>query len=127
MSEAFEELFAGTKAAFSQERTFVRARTLAISSLVGFGRRTVSGMLCTSAQQFTDWSAAYRLFTHERFDSNSLFEPVRRTVLESLAPEEPLVMFMDDTLTRTNRLSLPPHIIRKSSTMIVQIAILKQK
>jgi len=73
---------------------------LAISALVGLGRRTVSGMLCTSAQQFTDWSAAYRLFTHERFDCDSLFEPVRRTMLESLAPEEPLVMLMDDTLVR---------------------------
>jgi len=93
-------LFAGTRAAFSQERTFLRARTLAISSLVGLGRRTISGMLCTSAQQFTDWSAAYRLFAHERFDCDSLFESVRRTVLESLEPEEPMVMLMDDTLVR---------------------------
>ena len=100
MSEEFDCLFAGTKAAFSQERTFLQARTLAISSLVGLGRRTISGMLCTSAQQFTDWSAAYRLFTHERFDCDSLFEPVQRTLLESLAPEEPVVMLMDDTLIR---------------------------
>ena len=57
-------------------------------------------MLCTSAQQFTDWSAAYRLFTHERFDCDSLFEPVRHTVLESLELEEPLVVLMDDTLIR---------------------------
>ena len=100
MSEAFENLFAGTKAAFSQERTFLRARTLAISSIVGLGRRTVSGMLCTSAQQFTDWSAAYRLFAHERFEHDRLFEPIKRAVLESLMPEEPLVVLMDDTLIR---------------------------
>jgi len=100
LSEEFENLFAGTKAAFSQERTFLRARTLAISALVGLGRRTVSGMLCTSAQQFTDWSAAYRLFAHERFEHDRLFEPVKRSVLESLMPEEPLVMLMDDTLIR---------------------------
>ena len=100
MSEEFERLLAGTKAAFSQERTFLRARTLAISSLVGLGRRTVSGMLCTSAQQFSDWSAAYRLFAHERFDCDSLFEPARHAVLESLMPEDPLVMLMDDTIIR---------------------------
>ena len=93
-------MFAATRRAFSQKRTFERARTLAISSIVGLGRRTVSGMLCTSAQQFTDWSAAYRLFTNERFDCNSLFEPIQHAVLESLAPEEPLVMLMDDTLIR---------------------------
>lgn len=57
-------------------------------------------MLCTSAQQFADWSAAYRLFKHERFASDILFEPVRHAVLESLAPEEPLVTLMDDTLIR---------------------------
>ena len=100
MSEAFEDLFAEAQGAFAQQRTFLRARTLAISSLVGLGRRTVSGMLCTSGQQFSDWSAAYRLFASERFDCDTLFEPVKRSVLESLAPEEPLVILMDDTLIR---------------------------
>jgi hypothetical protein len=100
LSEEFEALFDGARAAFSQERTFQRAKTLAISSLVGLGRRTISGMLCTSAQQFADWSAAYRLFAHERFDGSALFKPVRRTVLEALAPEEPLDVMMDDTLIR---------------------------
>jgi hypothetical protein len=47
-----------------------------------------------------DWSAAYRLFARERFDCNNLFEPARRAVLDALAPEEPLVMLMDDTLIR---------------------------
>ena len=71
-----------------------------MSSLVGLGRRTVSGMLCTSAQQFTDWSAAYRLFERERFDREALFAPVRREVVERLGKEEPLVVMMDDTLIR---------------------------
>ena len=71
-----------------------------MSSLVGLGRRTVSGMLCTSAQQFTDWSSAYRLFERERFDREALFAPVRREVIERLGKEEPLVIMMDDTLIR---------------------------
>jgi len=71
-----------------------------MSSLVGLGRRTVSGMLCASAQQFTDWSAAYRLFERERFDREALFAPVRREVVERLGKEEPLVVMMDDTLIR---------------------------
>lgn len=71
-----------------------------MSSLVGLGRRTVSGMLCASAQQFTDWSAAYRLFERERFDRDALFAAVRRTVVERLGKEEPLVVMMDDTLIR---------------------------
>jgi len=107
LSEEFEELFAGAKTAFSQERIFLRARALAISSLVGLGRRTISGMLCTSAQQFSDWSAAYRLFAHERIDRDSLFEPVKRAVLESLAPDAPMVMLMDDTLVRKRGRKVP--------------------
>jgi hypothetical protein len=100
MMAAFNRLFDETKPAFAQERTFERARTLAMSSLVGLGRRTVSGMLCASAQQFSDWSAAYRLFERQRFDTNALFAPVRREVVERLNPEEPLVVMMDDTLVR---------------------------
>ena len=72
MIAGFNRLFDQTKPAFSQERTFERARTLAMSSVVGLGRRTVSGMLCASAQQFTDWSAAYRIFERERFDVKEL-------------------------------------------------------
>jgi len=100
MTAEFERLFDQTRAAFGQERTFVRAKTLAMSALVGLGRRTVSGMLCTSAQQFDDWSAAYRLFEQQRFDREALFAPVRRTVLERLQPHQPLVAIMDDTLIR---------------------------
>lgn len=100
MITAFNRLFEQARPAFMQERTFARARTLAMSSLVGLGRRTVSGMLCTSAQQFVDWSAAYRLFERRRFDPQALFTPVRREVVERLGQEEPLVVMMDDTLIR---------------------------
>ena len=98
--EAFDHLFDQTRQAFAQERTFARARTLAISALVGLGRRTVSGLLCSSAQQFTDWSAAYRLFERQRFDREVLFAPARREVVKSLEPQQPLVVMMDDTLLR---------------------------
>jgi len=100
MAEELERLLDLARPAFAQERTFRRAKILALSALVGLGRRTVSGMLCTSAQQFGDWSAAYRLFEQERFDHEALFAPVRRTVLDRLDPHQPLVAMMDDTLIR---------------------------
>jgi hypothetical protein len=100
MTGEFERLFDQTRTAFGQERTFARAKTLAMSALVSLGRHTVSGMLCASAQQFDDWSAAYRLFEEQRFDRDKLFRPVRQGVLERLAPLDPLVAMMDDTLTR---------------------------
>ena len=100
MIAAFNRLFNETRPAFAQERTFERARTLAMSSLVGLGRRTVTGMLCASAQQFTDCSAAYRLIERQRFHTDALFSPARREVVERLGKEQPLVVMMDDTLMR---------------------------
>ena len=50
MIAAFNRLFDKTRPAFTQNRTFERARTLAMNSLVCLGRRTVSGLLCASAQ-----------------------------------------------------------------------------
>lgn len=100
MTAEFERLFDQTRPAFGQERTFARAKTLAMSTLVGLGRHTISGMLCASAQQFGDWSAAYRLFEQKRFDREALFAPVLREVLEHLEPDQPLVAMMDDTLLR---------------------------
>jgi hypothetical protein len=98
--EMFDRLWAETRPAFAQQRTWWRARSLALGALVGMGRRTVSGMLTATGQQFDDWSAAYRLFAKARFDLPSLLAPARRTVVQQLAPQQPLVALMDDTLLR---------------------------
>jgi len=96
----FDLLFELARPAFSQDRTFERARILAISSLVGFGRKTISGLLCATSQQFCDWSAAYRIFERKRFDTIALFDPIRREVIERLEQGDPLVIMIDDTLIR---------------------------
>jgi hypothetical protein len=80
---------------------------LALSSLVSLGRRTISGLLCTSAQQFKDWSAAYRLFAKERYDREALFTPARQAVLDQLKTDEPLVVMMDDTLIHKRGRNIP--------------------
>ena len=100
MTEAFDALWDQTRPAFAQERTWRRARTLALSALVGLGRRTVTGMLCAGAQQGVDWSAAYRLFERERFDCGALFSPARQAVCSHLGETDPLVVLLDDTLVR---------------------------
>lgn len=97
MIETFDTLWHQARGAFRDERCWSRARTLALSALACLGRRTISGMLCTSGQQFTDWSAAYRLFRRGRFDAEKLFAPVRRELLSNLAPGAPVVAHLDDT------------------------------
>ena len=57
-------------------------------------------MLCAGAEQFADWTAAYRLFAKERIHRQALFAPARNTVIERLRQDESLVVMMDDTLLR---------------------------
>lgn len=71
-----------------------------MSVLTALGRRTVTGLLAASGQQFADWSAAYRLFSRARFDPRALFAVARRAVLDRLPDDQPLVAVMDDTLLR---------------------------
>jgi len=100
VTDHFEALWRETRPAFRDERTWRRARDLALSALACLGRRTVSGLLCAQGQQFRDWSAAYRLFEKERFDSMRLFDPVRKNLLDQLAQEAPVVAHLDDTHAR---------------------------
>ena len=64
-------------------------------------------MLCAGAEQFVDWSAAYRLFANERINKDALFAPVRNTVAQRLQPDEPMVVMMDDTLVRKRGRKIP--------------------
>ena len=73
---------------------------MAISAVVALGKRTVSGMLCAGAEQFRDWSAAYRVFSGERMDKNALFAPARNAVVRQLDDDQPLTVVMDDTIVR---------------------------
>jgi hypothetical protein len=67
---------------------------------LALGKHTITGMLCAGAEQFHDWSAAYRMFSNERINRDALMAPARQTVLERLKEDEPLVVMMDDTLIR---------------------------
>lgn len=57
-------------------------------------------MLCTSGQQFLDWSATYRLFEQERIDCKALAAGVIQGALATLPKGAPLVGAIDDTLIR---------------------------
>jgi hypothetical protein len=97
---AWHRLFDAARPAFAQHRTFARARSLGLSALTCLGRRTLSGLLCASGQQFQDWSAAYRLFERERVDPDQLWHSVRHQLFAQLPAASPVVALMDDTLRR---------------------------
>lgn len=71
-----------------------------LSSLLCFGRQTVSGLLCTCSHQFSDWSSAYRLYSHNRIDIERTFSTILGEVLNFQSRGSPLVVALDDTLLR---------------------------
>lgn len=60
----------------------------------------MTGLLATSASQFVDWSAAYRLFARERFDAGAVFETVLKELIALQPGDAPVVAAVDDTLLR---------------------------
>lgn len=70
---------------------------LSMAALVGMGRKTVSNMLVTAGLQAQDWTAAYRLFSKERFEPEALFAKVTQEVHAQLEPDRPFVAVIDDT------------------------------
>jgi hypothetical protein len=58
----------------------------------------VTGLLSTCGSQFADWSAAYRLFSRDRFQAGALFAGIRSAVGEQLPAAAPLCISVDDSL-----------------------------
>lgn len=78
-----------------------------LSSLVGLGRNTVTGMLCAAGRQFSDWSADYRFFSKDRWDATEAWAAIRRRSIEELPAQEPVVCMVDDTLLRKTGSRIP--------------------
>jgi hypothetical protein len=99
--EEFETLFFQSASAFKQSRTAKRALDLACGLMNCLGRRTITGMLTASGQQFKDWSAAYRLFDGDRMDVSHFFSAIRKELIDKqLSDQQPIYAHMDDTNTR---------------------------
>jgi hypothetical protein len=63
-------------------------------------KSTLSNLICARGGQHADWSADYRLYSRERVDESVLFGHARDTLIENLAPDQPLVIGLDDTIVR---------------------------
>jgi hypothetical protein len=85
---------------FGSVESFERSRRHMLTSLVGFGRRTISGLLRTQNRHQQDWTADYRFYSQDRFDDQAVFDLVRRIVEGHLDKTQPLVVAMDDSLLR---------------------------
>lgn len=77
------------------------------STLVCFGRHTITSMLSASGGQFRDWTANYRLFSKRRFRAMPVFDAARNAVVEALDDGAPLVAGLDDTIVRKTGRQIP--------------------
>ena len=67
----------------------------------------MTSLISTGGRQFDDWTADYRFFSKERFDPSGLFDVIRNEVLEYLGPDRPLIVAMDDTISRKKGRKIP--------------------
>ena len=89
-----------SRQSFGSLESFERSRRHMLSGLIGFGRRTITGLLRTQNRHQLDWTAEYRFYSCNRFDEQAVFDSARRQVEAHLPAQEPLVTAMDDSLLR---------------------------
>jgi hypothetical protein len=85
---------------FGSLESFERSRRHLLSSLVGFGRHTITGLLRTQNRHQQDWTADYRFYSRERFEDEGVLDLVRKILETHLDKPQPLVTAMDDSLLR---------------------------
>lgn len=67
---------------------------------MGFGRRTISSLLRAQNRHQQDWTADYRFYSQNRFQAPVVFNQIRMEIESTLAPNQPLIVSMDDSLLR---------------------------
>lgn len=92
---------------FADYRTHQRAVRFALSFLVCLGRRTISRAICAQQRQFQSWAADYKLFSLSRWAPRSLFDVVMKLALPLMSKDQPLVIGLDDTITRKSGRRIP--------------------
>jgi len=105
--DAWDGILAGCEPAWQQERSGQRLRAHLLGQLLCLGNHTVTGLLTTLGQQFSDWSAGYRLYAASRIDTEVLFAQVLQGVQAFQAAAAPVVVAMDDSLLPKSGRKIP--------------------
>lgn len=92
---------------FADYRTHQRAVRFALSFLVCLGRRTISRAICAQQRQFQSWASDYKLFSLSRWTPRSLFDVILRLGLDLVSKNQPVVIALDDTITRKTGHRIP--------------------
>ncbi|MCX6997084.1 MAG: transposase [Kiritimatiellaeota bacterium] len=90
-----------------------RTREHLLAQLVCPGRHTLTSLITTRGRQFEDWSADYSLYARQRIHPQTLFREVRNQIEHINAPDQPLVLALDDTILRKTGKCIPNTAYRK--------------
>jgi hypothetical protein len=106
--QAFDELYSDFRPHFKRTATFERGRALAFSTIVTYGRRTISRLICTKNEQNQDWSADYKFFSTRKWQANDLFFEILKVCNQySNWREDAMLVALDDTLKRKTGKNIP--------------------
>ena len=95
------------RSCFADYRTHQRAVRFALALLVCLGRRTISRAICAQRRQFQSWASDYKLFSLRRWSPTALFDVVLKSALPLMSTTQPLVIALDDTITRKTGRRIP--------------------
>ena len=107
MIDALDQLLEEAGPLCAQQRGRDRLRSHLFAQLVCLGEHSLSGLLCTTGQQFRDWTADYRLYAADRVNPQPLFNAIRRGIETRLDAEQPLIVALDDSLARKRGRKIP--------------------
>lgn len=105
LAQTWFALLAAYRPVVRQERTFVRLVLLAVASVLGFGRQTLTRGLLTLGLGDQDWTAWYRLFNQPRLHLPTLQATLLDQVLAVIPATEAVVPVVVDAtqVPRTSR------------------------
>lgn len=102
-----QELLAGHRWCFGQERTYRRVVALVLAEIFAFGRHTVTQLLLTVGMAEGDWSAWYRLFSCQRVSEERLATQLVRETLQHVGADEVYAVGTDGTQIPRCSLRMP--------------------
>jgi len=93
-----QQLLAGSRGAFHQERTYRRAQALFVAELLDLGRHTLTQLLRSLGSVDADWSAWYRLFSEDRFEEEVASRELLQETLVHVPRQHAYVVTLDGVI-----------------------------
>jgi DDE superfamily endonuclease len=95
----FFDLLSEYRPLFKQKRTFLRVMSLVLGEIFVFARHTISQIIMALGRKEEDWTAWYRVFSHERFPYEAFRKLLLRQVLSGYKSGDLLVVAGDSSQT----------------------------